>query len=83
MYRIDISGIGIVRLTRSAKTVVDIAQIYRKELYYQEWDKTTKEYRQQRSVAHQKAADRLLELLCVNRGVYLKIGQTYKILILI
>jgi aarF domain-containing kinase len=72
---IDISGIGIVRLTRSAKAVVDIASIYRKELYYREWDKSTKEYRDQRSVAHKKAADRLLELLCLNRGVYLKIGE--------
>jgi hypothetical protein len=76
---IDISGIGVVRLTRSAKAVVDIAQIYRKDLYYQEWDKSTKEYREQRSVAHQRAADRLLELLCLNRGVYLKIGEIQNI----
>lgn len=71
----DWSGVGIVRLSRSAKAVVDIAQIYKTELYFQEWDKSTKEYREQRSKAHQKAADRLLELLCLNRGVYLKIGQ--------
>lgn len=71
----DWSGVGIVRLSRSAKAVVDIAQIYKQELYFQEWDKSTKEYREQRSRAHQKAADRLLELLCLNRGVYLKIGQ--------
>lgn len=71
----DWNGVGIVRLSRSAKAVVDIAHIYKKELYFKEWDKSTKEYREQRSKAHQKAADRLLELLCLNRGVYLKIGQ--------
>lgn len=71
----DWNGVGIVRLSRSAKAVVDIATIYKKELYFKEWDKSTKEYREQRSKTHQKAADRLLELLCLNRGVYLKIGQ--------
>jgi aarF domain-containing kinase len=71
----EISGIGIVRLVRSASAVVDIASIYRRELYFREWDKTTKEYRDQRSIAHQKAANRLLELCCLNRGVYIKVGQ--------
>ena len=71
----DINGIGIVRLTRSGLAVVDIATIYRKELYFREWDKSTKEYREQRSKAHQKAANRLLELCCLNRGVYIKVGQ--------
>ena len=71
----DISGIGIVRLARSGLAVVDIASIYRRELYFREWDKTTKEYREQRSKAHQKAANRLLELCCLNRGVYIKVGQ--------
>ena len=71
----DISGIGIVRLARSGIAVVDIASIYRKELYFRDWDKSTKEYREQRSKAHQKAANRLLELCCLNRGVYIKVGQ--------
>lgn len=71
----DISGIGIVRFARSGLAVIDIASIYRRELYFREWDKTTKEYREQRSKAHQKAADRLLELCCLNRGVYIKVGQ--------
>jgi aarF domain-containing kinase len=71
----DISGIGIVRLARSGIALVDIASIYRRELYFREWDKSTKEYRTQRSKAHQKAANRLLELCCLNRGVYIKVGQ--------
>jgi aarF domain-containing kinase len=71
----DISGIGIVRFARSGLALVDIASIYRRELYFREWDKSTKEYRDQRSIAHQKAANRLLELCCLNRGVYIKVGQ--------
>lgn len=71
----DVSGIGIVRLSRSGLALVDIASIYRRELYFREWDKSTKEYREQRSIAHQKAANRLLELCCLNRGVYIKVGQ--------
>lgn len=71
----DISGIGIVRLARSGVALVEIASIYRRDLYFREWDKSTKEYREQRSKAHQKAAERLLELCCLNRGVYIKVGQ--------
>lgn len=71
----DINGIGIVRFARAGVAVVEIASIYRRELYFQEWDKSTKAYRDQRSIAHQKAADRVLELCCLNRGVYIKVGQ--------
>lgn len=71
----EISGIGIVRLARSGVALVEIASIYRRDLYFREWDKSTKEYREQRSRAHQKAANRLLELCCLNRGVYIKVGQ--------
>ncbi|CRK87158.1 CLUMA_CG000967, isoform A [Clunio marinus] len=71
----DISGIGVVRFARAGVALVEIATIYRRDLYYREWDKSTKEYRDQRSKAHQKAADRILELCCLNRGVYIKVGQ--------
>lgn len=71
----DISGIGIVRLARSGVALVEIASIYRRDLYFREWDKSSKEYREQRSKAHQKASERLLELCCLNRGVYIKVGQ--------
>lgn len=71
----DISGIGVVRFVRSGVALVEIASIYQRDLYFREWDKSTKEYREQRSKAHQKAANRLLELCCLNRGVYIKVGQ--------
>lgn len=71
----DISGIGIVRFARAGVALVQIATIYQRDLYFREWDKSTKEYREQRSKAHQKAADRVLELCCLNRGVYIKVGQ--------
>lgn len=71
----DISGIGIVRFTRAGVALVEIAAIYQRDLYFRDWDKSTKEYREQRSRAHQKAAERLLELCCTNRGVYIKVGQ--------
>lgn len=71
----DFSGIGIVRFSRSAMALVEIATIYQRDLYFQDWDKSSKEYREQRSKAHQKAADRVLQLCCLNRGVYIKVGQ--------
>lgn len=71
----DWSGIGIVRFTRSAVAFVEIATLYQRELYFKSWDKSSKEYREQRSIVHQKAANRLLELCCLNRGVYVKVGQ--------
>lgn len=71
----DISGIGIVRFARAGVALVQIATIYQRDLYFREWDKSSKEYREQRSKAHQKAADRVLELCCLNRGVYIKVGQ--------
>lgn len=71
----DLSGIGIVRFARSGMALVEIASIYQRDLYFREWDKSSKEYREQRSKAHQKAANRILELCCLNRGVYIKVGQ--------
>lgn len=71
----DISGIGIVRFARAGRALVEIATIYQRDLYFRDWDKSSKEYREQRSKAHQKAADRVLELCCLNRGVYIKVGQ--------
>jgi hypothetical protein len=71
----DWSGIGIVRFTRSAMAVIEIATLYQRELFFKKWDKSSKEYRDQRSIVHQKAANRVLELCCLNRGVYVKVGQ--------
>lgn len=64
----DLNSIGIVRLTRSAITVFDIARTYQKNLYYKEWDKSTQEYKDQKGKTHKLAAERLLELCCTNKG---------------
>ncbi|EDW59997.1 aarF domain-containing kinase 1 [Drosophila virilis] len=71
----EINSLGIVRLTRSACAVVDVALTYKRELYYKEWDKTTPEYKAEKSRVHKIAAEKLLQLICTNRGVYIKVGQ--------
>lgn len=71
----DVSSLGIVRLARSATTVFDVALTYKKYLYYQEWDHNSQEYKNKKSVVHKMAAEKLLTLICDNRGVYVKVGQ--------
>ncbi|XP_017474494.1 PREDICTED: uncharacterized aarF domain-containing protein kinase 1 [Rhagoletis zephyria] len=71
----DVNSLGIVRLGRSAITVFDVALTYKRELFYREWDKTTPEYKAEKSRVHKIAAQKLLELICVNKGVYIKTGQ--------
>lgn len=72
----DISSLGIVRLSRSALAVLDVAQTYKRTLYFREWpDKQCAEYKELKSRAHTIAANRLLELCCANKGVYIKVGQ--------
>ncbi|ALC40823.1 CG3608 [Drosophila busckii] len=71
----DINSLGIVRLSRSACAVVDVALTYKRELYYKEWDKSTPEYKAEKSRVHKIAAEKLLQLICTNKGVYIKVGQ--------
>lgn len=71
----DLNSLGIVRLTRAALTVYDIGMTYKTKLYYKEWDKTSPEYKAERNCAHTLAADKLLKLICTNKGVYIKVGQ--------
>ncbi|XP_005187378.1 aarF domain-containing kinase 1 isoform X2 [Musca domestica] len=71
----DINSLGIVRLSRSAVAVIDVAMTYKRELYYREWDKNSPEYKAEKSRVHTMAAQRLLQLICVNKGVYIKVGQ--------
>ncbi|XP_013113859.2 aarF domain-containing kinase 1 [Stomoxys calcitrans] len=71
----DVNALGIVRLGRSAVAVVDVALTYKRELYYREWDKSSAEYKAEKSRVHTLAAERLLQLICVNKGVYIKVGQ--------
>lgn len=71
----DLNSLGIVRLSRAAITVYDIGITYKTKLYYKEWDKTTPEYKAKRNYVHTLAADKLLKLICINKGVYIKVGQ--------
>lgn len=71
----DVNSLGIVRLGRAAATVYDIGITYKTELFYREWDKTTDEYKSEKSRVHKIAASKLLDLICANKGVYIKVGQ--------
>lgn len=71
----DINSLGIVRLSRAAYTVFDIGYTYKKNLYAKEWDKTSVEYKALKSETHKIAAAKLLDLICTNKGVYIKVGQ--------
>lgn len=73
-YRCD--SIALVRLARAGCAVVDIGLTYKRGLYFKEWpDKSCEEYSRLKSECHVIAADRLLKLICTNKGVYIKVGQ--------
>ncbi|XP_072932649.1 aarF domain-containing kinase 1 [Epargyreus clarus] len=71
----DYGSLAIVRLTRTAVTAVEIGKTYKTMLYSKEWDRSSKEYLQIKSEAHQIGAEKLLELCKANKGVYIKVGQ--------
>lgn len=71
----NIGAIGIVRLSRAAFTVLEIGHHYKKELYNNNLDRTSAEYLQLKSNVHKFGAQKLLELCCANKGVYIKVGQ--------
>lgn len=71
----DVGSIGIVRLGRAAVTVFEIGRYYQKELHSKELGKLSMEYLQLKSDAHKYGAQKLLELCCANKGVYIKVGQ--------
>ncbi|XP_011172280.1 aarF domain-containing kinase 1 [Solenopsis invicta] len=71
----DIGAIGIVRLSRAALTVFDIGRHYKKELFNSGLNKTSVEYLELKSNVHKYGAQKLLELCCANKGVYIKVGQ--------
>lgn len=72
-YNFD--SVGIVRLGRAAVTVFSIAVYYKQTLYRSQLDHSSKEFLELKSSVHRKAAEKLLELCCINRGVYIKVGQ--------
>lgn len=71
----DLNSLGIVRLSRAAITVYNIGLAYKSRLYNKDWDKSSQEYKNEKSEAHKLAAQKLLDLICVNKGVYIKVGQ--------
>lgn len=71
----DVNSIGAVRLTRAASTVFGVGRLYRDSLYKHEWDKQSAEYKLEMSRVHRLAAEKLLKLICINKGVYIKVGQ--------
>lgn len=71
----DVNSVGIIRLSRAALTVYNIGCLYRQNLYKKEWDKQSAEYKAEKSRTHTMAAEKLLNLICINKGVYIKVGQ--------
>lgn len=71
----QINSIGIVRLSRAACTVFDIAYNYKSKLYALTLDKESDEYQETKSTCHTYAAEKLLKLCCTNKGVFIKVGQ--------
>ncbi|XP_029048676.1 aarF domain-containing kinase 1 [Osmia bicornis bicornis] len=71
----DLGSIGIVRLGRAAVTVFIIGSHYKTELYDSNLNPDTQEYLELKSKVHKYGAEKLLELCCANKGVYIKVGQ--------
>lgn len=71
----DVNSLGIVRLSRAVLTVYDIGCTYKRNLYKKEWDRKSHEYKIEKSRTHSIAAEKLLKLICTNKGVYIKVGQ--------
>uniref|UniRef100_L7LWN6 ABC1 atypical kinase-like domain-containing protein n=1 Tax=Rhipicephalus pulchellus TaxID=72859 RepID=L7LWN6_RHIPC len=69
----DVSNIGIVRFGRAAATVSRIACDYK--LATMGMDQDSEEYAKARSEVHQRSAERLLQLCCINGGAFVKVGQ--------
>lgn len=69
-------SIALVRLARAGYTVFDIGLTYKQKLYYKEYpSKEDPEYVERKSQCHTIAAEKLLKLICTNKGVYVKVGQ--------
>lgn len=71
----DLDSVGIVRLGRATSTVFSIGLMYKSRLKNHGLDKESQEYKDLKSQVHQMGADKLLQLCCLNKGVYIKVGQ--------
>lgn len=71
----DINSLGVVRFSRAALTVAAIGFTYNQNLYKKQWDRKSHAYKVEKSRTHAIAAEKLLQLICTNKGVYIKVGQ--------
>ncbi|XP_059482617.1 aarF domain-containing kinase 1 [Neocloeon triangulifer] len=74
----DVTSVGVVRFANAAKAVLDISVYYKKNLYSKNaklMDHESEEYLKLKSEVHQWGAERLLKLCCLNKGVFIKVGQ--------
>lgn len=71
----DLGAIGVVRLARAACTVFEVGTYYKSKLYSGKLNKESAEYAKLKSEVHLHGAQKLLELCCANKGVYIKVGQ--------
>lgn len=77
----DLGSIGAMRLGRAALTVLTIGQYYQKHLYANnnnnEGEQLSEQEKRQiaKSKCHEFGAQKLLQLCCANKGVFIKVGQ--------
>ncbi|KAF2363780.1 UbiB domain [Trinorchestia longiramus] len=67
--------LGAVRFGRAAFAVGCIAVDYKRTLYSGQLDAHSLNYNKVKSEVHQRSAETLLDLCCVNGGAFVKIGQ--------
>lgn len=72
---LETAGIGAVRFGRAAVTVTKIVADYKSTLYSGKITPDSEEYRTAKSQTHLRAAQKLLDLCCVNGGAFVKVGQ--------
>lgn len=73
--RYHFETVGFLRFGRAAATAVSIGLHYKKNLYDTKLDPDSDEYLAIKSQTHREAAVKLLELCCINKGVFIKVGQ--------
>ena len=69
----DVKNIGILRFGRAVKTVAWIATDYKLSL--RNYKDNSPESLEKWSTVHTRSAEKLLNLCCVNGGVFIKVGQ--------
>lgn len=71
----DLSTIGIIRFYRASTTIFNIGRYYQQHFYSKNLDTKSEEYFLKKHEAHNYGAQKLLELCCANKGIYVKVGQ--------